>query len=115
MSDIRTVDVGAEFYPRLRNRNKMQGDGTHTAIEFRDTYLSEFYSQEAWKDNAPGIILDFGKVTRLGPSFANEAFAYFARLKGVTLDKILSKFVFKNISKIKMGIIKVEIEHGYRQ
>lgn len=105
------VDIGADFYHRLANRDKFQGDGKNTAVEFRDLYLHDLDSADAWKSDDESIVLDFSKVTILIPSFANEAFAYFT--KYAPPERILKKIVLRNISKIKAGIIEEELTNGY--
>lgn len=106
------IDVGKDFSPTLTNRDKRQRDGKHTAIEFRDKFLSDLNNKEAWKDNNPFIELDFSHVSKMGPSWANEAFAYFTKF--VPPDKVRSKIVFKNISKVKSAIIDQELNAGYK-
>ena len=106
------IDIGKEFYHRLTNRDKYQGDGKNTAEEFRKKLLKDFDSQEAWKTDKK-IIFDFKNVKKLGPSFANEAFAYFT--KYAKPEEILKKFIFENISEVKKMIIEEELKAGYRK
>jgi hypothetical protein len=110
---MKTVDVGKDFYFRLANRNELQGDGKHTALEFRSKYLSELDNELAWKDMAPFIIFDFTNVKRIGPSFANEAFAYF--MKYTKPDNFMQKIQFKNIDEVDTGIIRKELLSGYKK
>jgi hypothetical protein len=110
---METIDVGKSYYHRLANRDETQGDGQHTAIEFRKKYLSSFDSPEAWKSNEPTIILDFKNVEKIGPSFANEVFAFFA--KYAKPDEILNKISVVNATKVQMLIIKEELESGYQK
>lgn len=112
MSKIKEIDVGKEFYHRLANRDEKQGDGKHTAIEFRKRFLAFLDDKKVWEDGDPSIILNFRNVDKLGPSFANEAFAYFAQF--AKPERILQKIVFKEISNIKILTIKEELETGYR-
>ena len=91
------IDVGEVFSTRLVNSNNFHGDGTHTALEFRYKYLSELDSTNAWKDESTSVGLDFSKVVKISPSFANEAFAYFTKYVGNDYKKIFSKIVFTNI------------------
>lgn len=106
-----TVNVAAEFYHRLANRDERQGDGKHTAIEFRNKYLAKLDNREEWQSDAPFVTFDFTDVKKIGPSFANEAFAYFTIF--AKKDKILRKILFKKISKVQLSIINVELEAGY--
>jgi len=111
---MKPIDVGQDFYFRLANRNELQGDGKHTAVEFRKKYLSSLDSKEAWANDRTEIVFDFSNVKRIGPSFANEAFAYF--MKYTTPDKFLKKVSFENINiPVDLGIIKIELEGGYRK
>lgn len=112
MSTIKKIDVGSDFHHRLANRDEKQGDGKFTAVEFRTKYLSIFDNKEVWDNNETLIILDFANVTKLGPSFANEAFAYFTRY--AKPNRILEKIQLKNISDVKLLIIKEELESGYK-
>ena len=106
-----TIDVGKEFYPRLANRNKDQGDGKHTAVEFRSRFLADLDNRDAWTKESEPIILDFKNVKKIGPSFANEAFGYFT--KYVKPKEFLKKVQFVNISKVQFMIIQEELESGY--
>lgn len=106
-----TIDVGTEFYHRLANRDKQQGDGKHTAVEFRRRYLTELDNPDAWTQEIKPILLDFKNVEKIGPSFANEAFAYFT--KYAKPEKILERIIFLNISKVQLIIIKQELDSGY--
>ena len=108
--DIRTVDVGNEFYYRLANRDKNQGDGKYTAIEFREKYLCDLDNKEAWQVSDPFIILDFANVKKIGPSFANEVFAFFT--KYATPEKILKRIKLKHMSNVQLSTIKEELTAG---
>ncbi len=108
---MKAIDIGNDFYPRLANRDKYQGDGTHTAVEFREKYLSAFDSAEKWKNDVEEICFDFSNVTILIPSFANEAFAYFTKF--ARPEVILKKIRLEGITKIKEAIILEELENGY--
>lgn len=108
---MRTIDIGNEFYRILRNRDNLQGDGKHTAVEFRNKFLSSLDNIDVWRSDSPEIILDFSNVEVLGPSFANEVFAYFTRY--TTPENILKKIVLKEISRVKRSTIKIELESGY--
>jgi hypothetical protein len=107
------IDVGVKFYHRLANRDKLQGDGAHTAVEFRKQYLNDLDSPNAWKVTEPYIELNFEHVKRLGPSFANEAFAYFT--KYTDPETIYKRIIFKNLSKVQKSIIEVELKTGYKR
>ena len=111
MDMIKTIDVGKEFYHRLANRDRHQCGGQHSAEEFREMYLSILCDKNAWRDDHEAIVLDFKHVKKLGPSFANEAFAYFTQW--AKPDCILKKIRFLNISPVKLRIIKIELESGY--
>lgn len=113
MDNIITVDVGRDFYPKLTNRDKNQGDGKHTAIEFRDKYLAKLDSKNSWTNSNKFITLDFINVDKIGPSFANEAFAYFT--KYADQKTILSKIELINISEVKFLIIVEELDSGYNR
>ena len=102
------INVGKDFYYRLANRSHLQGDGKFNAIQFRRIYLHDYDNQVIWsKDNIPTIIFDFSEVKKIGPGFANEAFGYFT--KYATPEKILSVFLFINITNVKKEIIKEAI------
>ena len=109
--DVKMVDVGNEFYYRLANRDENQGDGKKTAIEFREKYLRDLDDKAAWQVSDPFIILDFTNVKKIGPSFANEAFAFFT--KYATPEKILKKIILKNTTNVQQSIIEEELEAGY--
>lgn len=111
---MRRVDVAAQFYRRLANRNERQGDGTHNAIMFREEFLGHLDSEEAWKNPRPEykIVLDFAGVKKIGPSFANEAFGYF--MKYCKPSEFLSIVEFQNASRVQELIIREELESGYK-
>ncbi len=109
--DTRIVDIGEDFHPRLANRNKKQGDGKHSAEDFRKKYLVGLDNQKAWEDDTTFIVLDFSKVKRLGPSFANEAFGYFTKF--ASPSKVLKKINFINIPDFRLMTIKEELDTGY--
>ena len=108
-----SIDIGKDFYHRLANRDKYQGDGKHTAVEFREKYLSGLDSVSAWNVESTFIEFDFSNVKKLGPSFANEAFAYFT--KYAKPSKILKRIKLINISNVKKLIIEQELESGYKK
>lgn len=108
---MKTIDVGADYYHRLANRDKQQGDGKWNAVQFRATFLQQLDSKEAWESTEPFITLDFINVKKIGPSFANEAFAYFT--KYATPDLVLKKILFINASNVQMSIINTELNAGY--
>lgn len=105
------VDVGKEFSPSLTNRDELQRDGTYTGVEFREQFLSELDDKSKWENDVTIIILNFKNVKRLGPSWANEAFAYFTRYGKP--DAILKKIKLENISRVKLTTIQQEIDTGY--
>lgn len=106
------IKIAQEFSPRLVNRNPLQGTGKHTGIDFRDKYLKEADDESWWADPSRSITLSFENVDTLGPSWANEVFAYFTKY---TKDKteILKKFILKDISRVKQSTIETEIDAGY--
>lgn len=108
---MKVIDVGNLFYHRLANRNEHQGDGKYTAISFRNRFLKELENEENWKSDEPFICFDFINVHKIGPSFANEAFGYFA--KWHKPKDILKKIIFKNISRIQRLIIENELKTSY--
>lgn len=108
------IDVGADFYHRLANRNERQGDGSHNAIQFRDKFLKHLDSEQAWQNqkSVERVVLDFGKVKKIGPSFANEAFGYF--MKFCTPDEFLKVVVLENASRVQEMIVREELKAGYK-
>lgn len=109
---MKSIDVGIEFSPSLTNRDELQRDGTFSGEEFRNRYLKDLEDENIWKNEDPYIILDFGNVERLGPSWANEVFAYFTQFAHPEL--ILKKIHLKNITPVKKAIIDRELSTGYR-
>ncbi len=105
------IDIGKEFYSRLTNRDDKQRDGKYNGIEFRNKFLSGLYNDKAWKDDSVFIELDFSNVSKMGPSWANEVFAYFTKYG--TPSKVLQKIKIVNISRVKRSIIEQELEAGY--
>jgi len=105
------IDVAKEFHDRLTNRNVHQGDGRFTAEEFRGKFLLEFDSQEFWNKPLTSVVFDFAGVRKIGPSFANEAFAYF--MKFTNPSKFYDYIKFVNISRVQKMIIEQEVESGY--
>ncbi|MDI3503781.1 MAG: hypothetical protein PWP64_717 [Candidatus Cloacimonadota bacterium] len=108
---IKNIDVGKDFFVDLVNRDENQGDGQFTAKQFRKKYLSQMDNQEFWINPKNTIVLDFKNVEVLGPSFANEAFAYFTKYAKPEIIKKVIKIV--NISKVKMSTIDVELNRSY--
>lgn len=106
----REIDVGNEFSDYLVNRNKLQGDGSATAEQFRDKFLKDLESEDWWSGQDI-ITLSFKNVRTLGPSWANEVFAYYTAKRNKEL--IQKKIIFKDISTVKKEIIDQEIESGY--
>ncbi len=105
------VDVGKEFSPSLTNRDHLQRDGKNTGVDFRKKYLISLDDKGEWQNSSTFITLDFGNVKRLGPSWANEVFAYFTKYANPEL--VLKKISIKNISRVKESIIKQELNTGY--
>jgi len=108
---MKRVDVARDFHNRLTNRNSLQGDGNYTAEAFRRKFLGFLDSDVAWSNSAPAIVLDFEGVVKIGPSFANEAFAYFT--KYAKPDAVLRKILISNASSVQLMIIKEELNAGY--
>lgn len=107
------INVGRDFSVDLVNRDSNQGDGLHTAVEFREQYLKDLLKPEFWEKPREYVVLDFSKVEVLGPSFANEAFAFFTKYD-VKPETIMQVIKFVNISRVKLSIVKVELDQGYR-
>lgn len=105
------VDVGVDFYHRLANRDRRQGDGRNNAVQFREKYLLELDTPNAWKNDDPYIVLDFLNVKVIGPSFANEAFGYFTMY--AKPERIVKKILFENITFVDKILIDKEIKAGY--
>jgi hypothetical protein len=110
---MQEIKIATDFYHRLANRDSRQGDGRHTAVEFREKYLSSLDSKAAWGDAGCIVLLDFEGVRKIGPSFANEAFAYFT--KYADPETILKKICLKNASNVQSKIIQMELETGYKR
>jgi hypothetical protein len=110
---MNTVHIKDDFGHRLANRDEHQGDGTFTAVQFRERFLNFLDNKDAWKTGGTVICLDFSGVKKIGPSFANEAFAYFT--KYAKPDEILSKIKLTNATEVQLMIIKQELEDGYRR
>ena len=107
------IDVGKDFYHRLANRDSHQGDGKFTAIDFRNRFLKSLDNENAWLTDTEPIVLNFINVKKIGPSFANEAFAYFTKYDSP--EKILKKIVFKNATRVQRMIIQEELETGHKR
>ena len=108
---MKTINIGEEFSPSLTNRDKQQRDGTFTGEQFREKYLAGLDGAEFWGNNETFIALDFHDVKRLGPSWANEVFAYFTQYGKP--EEVLKKIKLINITRVKEAIILQEIETGY--
>ena len=111
-NEIKKIKVKV-FSKILRNRNKNQTDGQNTGEDFRKKYLEELDSKDWWDDDNKKIILDFEDVITIGPSWANEVFAYFCKFN-VDSKKFFEKIIIKNLSNIKEETIKTEIDGGHR-
>ena len=110
---MQTVDIGTEFCESLTNRDGRQRDGKHTAVEFRRKYLLALDDDECWRNSDTFIVLDFANVKRIGPSWANEAFGYFAEKAEPSV--ILKKIKMINISRVKLEIIKTELDTAHNK
>lgn len=108
---MKTIDVGKQFYPRLANRDQNQGDGTMNAVEFRKRFLLDLDNEEAWRTEEPHVLFDFINVEKIGPSFANEAFAYFT--KYTNPERVRKVILFENESNVQRSIIDTELSAGY--
>ena len=108
---MNTVNVGLDFSSYLINRDEHQRDGTRSGKEFRNKYLADLDDADRWQNSDLFVVLDFSKVKRLGPSWANEVFAFFTKFEKPEI--ILEKIKLENISKVKKDIIQVEIDAGY--
>jgi len=111
---MKTIKIAVEFFHRLQNRDKNQGDGSYTGEEFRNKYLTELDDKKMWdsEHREEFIELDFENVIRLGPSWANEVFAYFTQY--AKPEEILQKIKISNISEVKMETIRNELSEGYK-
>lgn len=110
---MKNIDIGKDFTHSLTNRDQYQRDGTYTGIDFRKKYLNELDNKAAWTDDTEHILLNFENVKRLGPSWANEVFAYFTKYGKP--EVILKKIRLINISRVKLAIITQEINTGYSE
>ena len=111
-SAMQSVEIAKQFCSRLVNRDKLQGDGKCSGELFRTQFLQELDSLAWWKDPDTSITLDFSEIETLGPSWANEVFAYFTKFDQ-SPSKILSKIRLLNISRVKRSTIEMEINAGY--
>lgn len=102
------IKVCLEFSNRLTNRNKLQGDGKFTAMEFRNNFLYPLYIRKNWNDESI-ITLDFSGVKVLSPTFANEAFTYFKRFE-TSKKKVKDKIIFINCTNVQERIIEDAIK-----
>ena len=110
---MKQIDIGKDFSDILTNRDENQRDGTKNGVEFRKMYLDELDNKEKWGDFSQEIILNFANVKRMGPSWANEVFAYFTKYGEPEI--ILKKIKLDNITRVKKTIIEKEIETGYNR
>lgn len=108
-----TILVAKDFSDFLINRDENQGDGTCTGKEFREKFLVNANDENWWKKNDSVISLDFTDVDTIGPSWANEVFAYFTKFS-IEEKAILNRIRLINISPVKLALIKKEIESGYK-
>lgn len=108
---IKKIDIASEFTPRLVYRDKHQGESEFNAIKFRDKFLQALEEEEWWENDSMYVELDFSGVKTLGPSWANEIFAYYTSKYKPKI--ILQKIRLVNITEVKKAIIKLEIETGY--
>lgn len=108
---MKTIAIAREFSSRLTNRDRYQGDGKFTGQQFRDQFLAGLDNEEVWKKPEPQIELDFTGVTRLGPSFANEAFGFFTKYARPEVVMEVIKFV--NTTNVQEAIIREELESAF--
>ncbi len=106
------INLAKDFSPVLRNRNKYQTDGKFTAIEFRKKFLNELDSQEWWGNESKTISIDLSDIDTLGPSWVNEAFAYFARYN-INSEALFKKINFIGLDEVWKEIIEQEMKDGY--
>lgn len=104
------IEIAREFSGYLVNRNPRQGDGSNNGEQFREKFLKDL--NEDWWKSERRLVFDFLGVRTLGPSWANEVFAFYTDKYDRKL--ILKKFIFENISPVKLEIIHLEIESGYK-
>lgn len=107
------IKIVSDFSDTLINRDKDQGDGTFTGVDFREKYLKVADSEDWWKKKSDVITLDFEGVDTLGPSWTNEVFAFFTKYD-VDDKRVLERFNLINISSVKLALIKREITSGYK-
>lgn len=107
------IKIAQDFSDTLINRDKNQGDGTFTGVDFREKFLKSADSEPWWKKQSDVITLDFEGVDTLGPSWANEVFAFFTKFN-VNERDILKRFNLVNISNVKLALVKREIASGYK-
>lgn len=111
---MKTIRIAEEFSNRLVNRNRYQGDGSYHAIDFRKRFLSDLDRDAEWSSSDPFVELDFQNVRKIGPSFANEAFAYFMKY-AKTKERFFEKIKMKNESRVQRIIIEEELDAGLVQ
>ena len=89
-----TIDVGVVFYHRLANRDSKQGDGKHTAVEFRTRFLSSLDNPQIWKSSSEPTILDFKNVKKIAVNKIKIVKIFAGELikgrNGVFVTKIIS-------------------------
>ena len=105
------INVGQEFYHRLANRDRNQGDGKHTAVEFRKRFLSALDDQTKWDAATDPLVLSFKHVKKIGHSFAKEALGYFTKYGKP--KEFMKRVKFVHITNVQRMIIEVELESGY--
>lgn len=109
---MKVINIATEFSNELTNRDEHQRDGKNNGKQFRNDFLAELEKEEAWKNDNCFAQLNFKDVIKLGPSWANEVFAFYT--KYAKPEKILKKLDIINISQVKIATIKLEMEKGYR-
>lgn len=108
---MKVVNVATQFSDYLVNRNQHQGDGTFSAVDFRERFLQDLESDDWW-GSAEYITLDFDGVEILGPSWANEVFAYYTS-RNKSPEEILKKIRILNLKSVKLNIVQDELRTGY--
>ena len=103
--------IVASFGTNLINGNKYQTDGKNTAWEFERDYLG-FMMKTSWWDGPATVTFDFQGVDVLSPSFVANSFAAPVYRGLTTPERYFEKVKFKNISRVKMETIKIEVMDG---
>lgn len=111
---MRKVSIVKNFgTTELTNRDKLQRDGVFNGRQFREEFLSSYDNAEYWKSKTIEFVeIDFSDVIKLGPSWANEVFAYFTKF--AKPERVLEVINPTGLSPVKKAIIELEVTKGYR-